>query len=669
MKKGPGRVTRRSALFYVVLAVILLVVFASLTGGSSDKKTLKFSEFEDRLAANQIKSAEIVSGSSVKGEFLDGNKTRKYEVKITPEFADELQTQLNTANGPDGKTRVVVSAKEAQSNIWLSLLFQLLPFAILFGMFFFVINSMQGGGSKVMQFGKAKAKQHGKDQPKVTFADVAGADEAVAELQEIKEFLENPARFAAIGAKIPKGVLLFGPPGTGKTLLARAVAGEAGVPFFHISGSDFVEMFVGVGASRVRDLFEQAKAAAPAIIFVDEIDAVGRHRGAGMGGGHDEREQTLNQLLVEMDGFDVKTGVILIAATNRPDILDPALLRPGRFDRQIVVDHPDIAGRRAILDVHAKGKPIDDTVNLDVLAKRTPGFTGADLANLLNEAAILAARKHLDLIGMAQMDEAIDRVLAGPERRTRVMTDHDKLVTAYHEGGHTLVGWITPHADPIHKVSVVARGRALGITWTLPEDKVSHTRKDLEARITMLMGGRSAEELIFEDFTTGASDDIKKATQLARAMVTEWGMSDTLGPLRWGEEQGEVFLGRDFGHAVNYSQEVAAAIDTEIRLIVDSAYDGAKAILKTHRAELDALAKALVEKETLESSDLEALLGHLSPWVVPMPDVAESQPEPHLAQPEPVGAAARTGEAVRPAAPPAPIRRWRRFGRPAGGTA
>jgi cell division protease FtsH len=468
---------------------------------------------------------------------------------------------------------------------------------------------MQGGGNRVMQFGKARAKVVSKDQPKVTFADVAGADEAVEELQEIKEFLEAPAKFQAMGAKIPKGVLLFGPPGTGKTLLARAVAGEAGVPFFSISGSDFVEMFVGVGASRVRDLFEQAKANAPAIIFVDEIDAVGRHRGAGLGGGHDEREQTLNQLLVEMDGFDTRAGVILIAATNRPDILDPALLRPGRFDRQIVVDRPDLEGRRAILNVHAKGKPLAKGVDIDVLARRTPGFTGADLANLMNEAALLAARRGFKEIGMPQLEEAIDRVIAGPERKSRLISDKEKRVIAYHEGGHALVGHALPNADPIHKVSIIARGRALGWTLALPtEDKYLVSRSQLRDELAMLMGGRTAEELIFQDPTTGAQNDIERATQIARSMVTEYGMSDEIGPQQLGQKNGEVFLGRDLGHQPNYSDEVAARIDAEVRKLIEEGHREATEILTLHRATLDRLADALVEKETLDTDEVMAIL-------------------------------------------------------------
>src|SRR3954468_11668948 len=456
----------RSPAFIVVVALVMLLVVSNLLRGGSSVEKPSLDSYLTRVAAGDVKNAELVGEDQIKGEFNDG---RKYSVGITPRYADDVTNKLLEA-------KITLHEKPKKDNVWLSLLINFLPIVLLFGGFLFIINSMQGGGNRVMQFGKAKAKTMSKDQPKVTFADVAGADEAVAELQEIKEFLESPARFQAIGAKIPKGVLLYGPPGTGKTLLARAVAGEAGAPFFSISGSDFVEMFVGVGASRVRDLFEQAKTSAPAIIFMDEIDAVGRHRGAGLGGGHDEREQTLNQLLVEMDGFDTKAGVILVAATNRPDILDPALLRPGRFNRQIVVDRPDLEGRKMILEVHARNKPIGDDVKLDVLARRTPGFTGADLSNMLNEAALLAARKNLDMIGMHQIEEAIDRVIAGPERRSRVRSDKDKRVTAYHEGGHTLVGHLLPEADPVHKVSIVSRGRALGLTWSLPEDKYGYTK-------------------------------------------------------------------------------------------------------------------------------------------------------------------------------------------------
>ena len=462
------------------------------------------------------------------------------------------------------------------------------------------MSQMQGGGRGCCNFGKSKAKLVTKDTPKTTFADVAGADEAVEELHEIKDFLQNPAKYQALGAKIPKGVLLFGPPGTGKTLLARAVAGEAGVPFYSISGSDFVEMFVGVGASRVRDLFEQAKANAPAIVFVDEIDAVGRHRGAGMGGGHDEREQTLNQLLVEMDGFDAKGGVILIAATNRPDILDPALLRPGRFDRQIAVDRPDMEGRKAILRVHAKGKPFAPDVDLDAVARRTPGFTGADLANVINEAALLTARNDKRAITNDSLEESIDRVIAGPERRTRAMSDKEKKITAYHEGGHALVAYALPHLDPVHKVTILPRGRSLGHTLVLPtEDKYTQTRAEMIDTLAYALGGRAAEELVFHEPTTGAGNDIEKATALARAMVTQYGMSAKLGAVKYGTDGDEPFLGRDMGHERDYSDAVAADIDAEVRALIELAHDEAWEILVEYRDVLDNLVLELIEKETL----------------------------------------------------------------------
>jgi cell division protease FtsH len=607
-------VKKRPSSRVVLLFIVALVAVVFVNGFMSRKdshKELTLAQFQSAIQHNDVKTAEITetsAGGTVKGTLRSG---AKYQVEYPASYGETLNKDLLS---PD--RNIDAKAKPQKDNVWLSVLFNILPILLLVGLFIFLINQMQGGGSRVMQFGKARTKQVSKDQPKVTFADVAGADEAVAELQEIKEFLEAPAKFQAMGAKIPKGVLLFGPPGTGKTLLARAVAGEAGVPFFSISGSDFVEMFVGVGASRVRDLFEQAKTSAPAIIFMDEIDAVGRHRGAGLGGGHDEREQTLNQLLVEMDGFDVKTGVILIAATNRPDILDPALLRPGRFDRQIVVDRPDLEGRKKILEVHAKGKPLDEhTVKLDVLARRTPGFTGADLANTLNEAALLAARQSQPAITMHHLEEAIDRVIGGPERKTRVMSEREKKVIAYHEGGHALVGHVLPNADPIHKVSIVARGRALGWTLALPmEDKYLVTRSELRDELAMLMGGRTAEELIFADPTTGAANDIEKATHIARAMVTEYGMSDQLGPQQLGQKQGEVFLGRDYGHQANYSDEVAARIDSEVRELIDDAHLEARAILDAHRDVLDRLAGALIEKETLDTPELERLMGHLEPW-------------------------------------------------------
>jgi cell division protease FtsH len=581
---------------YIIIALAAVLVAGSFLRDSGDPQKLRLDQFERRLADGQVRSATVNDRSgTVSGTLTNGKKYKVNYVKNDePKIADQLR-----AAGVERKV------DHQDDPLWWTLVQTFLPFVLLVGAFLFVMNTMQGGGSRVMQFGKAKPRTVSKDQPKVTFADVAGADEAVEELQEIKEFLEAPAKFQAMGAKIPKGVLLFGPPGTGKTLLARAVAGEAGVPFFSISGSDFVEMFVGVGASRVRDLFVQAKASAPAIVFVDEIDAVGRHRGAGLGGGHDEREQTLNQLLVEMDGFDTSAGVILIAATNRPDILDPALLRPGRFDRQIVVDRPDLEGRRAILNVHAKGKPLAKGVDVDVLARRTPGFTGADLANLMNEAALLTARRGFKEIGMPQLEEAIDRVIAGPERKSRLISDEEKRVIAYHEGGHALVGHALPHADPIHKISIIARGRALGWTLALPtEDKYLVSRSQLRDQLAMLLGGRSAEELIFQDPTTGAQNDIEKATQIARAMVTEYGMSDELGPQQLGHANGEVFLGRDIGHQPNYSDQVAAHIDAEVRRLIDDAHERALDLLVTYRATLDRLADALIAKETLDTPEV-----------------------------------------------------------------
>ncbi len=487
------------------------------------------------------------------------------------------------------------------------LLYYVLPILLLAGLFLWMMNRAQGGGGRVMQFGRSRHKTVGKDQPKTTFKDVAGVDEAIEELEEVKEYLQHPAKFQAMGAKIPRGVLLFGPPGTGKTLLARAVAGEAGVPFFSISGSDFVEMFVGVGAARVRDLFEQAKASAPAIVFVDEIDAVGRHRGAGLGGGHDEREQTLNQLLVEMDGFDQRTTVILMAATNRPDILDPALLRPGRFDRQIVVDRPDLEGRKAILRVHAKGKPLDPGADLDILARRTPGFTGADLANVINEAALLAARRSKKSITMKEVEEAVDRVMAGPERKSRVMSEAERRLIAYHEGGHAMVAHVLPNTDEVHKITVIPRGRALGYTLTLPEqDKFMMTREELRDELAMLMGGRVAEEIVAGDVSTGAGNDIERATKVARQMVTEHGMSDSIGPRTLGQKQGEVFLGRDWATTPDYSDAVAFEIDREVSHLLDEAHDVALEILDEHRSKLDELAALLLEKETLDREEVES---------------------------------------------------------------
>ncbi len=601
--------TSRHRLALAIGAVLLIgLLLSSLLFRADSPQDLTLAEFQAELDDGNVESAEIKDrDNEVKGELTDGTE---YVAVYPTEYADELTDEIAAA-----EPEVELSVDQQQESFWISLAASVLPILLLLGVFLFVMTQMQGGGGRVMKFGKARTKKVDKDQPAVTFADVAGSDEAVEELQEIKEFLKSPARFHALGAKIPKGVLLYGPPGTGKTLLARAVAGEADAPFFSISGSDFVEMFVGVGASRVRDLFEQAKAAAPAIIFVDEIDAVGRHRGAGLGGGHDEREQTLNQLLVEMDGFDVSGGVILIAATNRPDILDPALLRPGRFDRQIVVDRPDLQGRRAILDVHAKGKPLEPDVDLDVVARRAPGFTGADLANLMNEAALLSARRGGERIDMKILSDAMDRVIAGAERKNRVMSDKEKQVIAYHESGHALVGHVLPNTDPIHKVSIIARGRALGWTLALPtEDKYLMTSSELRDQLAMLLGGRTAEELIFGDPTTGASDDIERATQIATAMVTEYGMSDALGPRRLGHRNQEVFLGKEVGHEPNYSDQVATDIDAEVRRLLDQAHEEAAEILTLHRATLDRMAESLMEHETLDEDMLNELFAELDTW-------------------------------------------------------
>jgi cell division protease FtsH len=528
----------------------------------------------------------------------------KASVTYTVAYTDPAATTtfLNQYN-------VSYDATSPKSPWWSSALFTILPILLIIGFWFFIMNQMQGGGSKVMSFGKSKAKRVSVDAPKVTFKDVAGAEEAVEELYEIKEFLENPKKFQQLGARIPKGVLLYGPPGTGKTLLARAVAGEAGVPFFSISGSDFVEMFVGVGASRVRDLFEQAKQNAPCIIFVDEIDAVGRHRGAGMGGGHDEREQTLNQLLVEMDGFEMKDNIILIAATNRPDILDPALLRPGRFDRQIVVDRPDRPGRKQILEVHSRGKPIDKDIDLNALAAQTPGFTGADLANLVNEAALLAARHGKKLIGMTELEEGIMRVLAGPEKKTRIISEKEKAITAYHEMGHALVGHFLEYTDPVHKISVVSRGQALGFTISLPtEDKFLTTKQELMDTLSMTLGGRAAEEVVFGEITTGAANDLEKATATAKQMIMRYGMSEELGPRTLGHDQAQPFLGREFQAQADYSDEVARQIDDEIRRIIEDAHQRAKDLLAEKREQLDRISKILIVRETIDATEFEALV-------------------------------------------------------------
>lgn len=586
------------------LAVMLAIQFLVPNDGYDEVRTSTLSKY---IAAGQVDEIEFngadyeVRATLDKGVRSDGDKVvATYVPGIEEVLIESVQKQVEAGTIESYK------AETPSPSFLGSLLATLLPFALIILLFIFLMNQAQGGGGRgVMQFAKSKAKLITKDMPKTTFSDVAGCEEAIEELGEIKEFLTDPAKFQAVGAKIPKGVLLYGPPGTGKTLLARAVAGEAGVPFYSISGSDFVEMFVGVGASRVRDLFEQAKENPPAIVFIDEIDAVGRHRGAGMGGGHDEREQTLNQLLVEMDGFDVRGGVILIAATNRPDVLDPALLRPGRFDRQVQVDAPDLNGRHQILKVHSRGKPIAQDIDLLSIARRTPGFTGADLANVLNEAALLTARSNQKLITDETLDEAIDRVIAGPQRRTRLMSEREKLITAYHEGGHALVAAALPGTDPVHKVTILPRGRALGYTMVLPDrDKYSQTRSEMLDNLSYMLGGMAAEALIFHDVTSGAGNDIEKATNLARAMVTQYGMTERLGAVKLGDSNSEPFLGRDMGHTRNYSEETAAAVDEEVKALLGHAHQEAFEILETNRDVLDALVLALLDKETLDKGEI-----------------------------------------------------------------
>ncbi len=609
----------RTAVFYGALVLLVLLVWFRSPGLFGQKRSYDLGWFQEKLERGEIKTVTILDKDHVaKGELRDG---QRYEVAFPSDYTGELARtlaeyrSLASSSDPELAARYAayadleVKTDPQRGFDFLGLIVSVLPFLILLVAFFFILERAQGGSGKILSFGKSRARVISKDHPRVTFADVAGVDEAVEELREIKEFLENPSKFQSLGAKIPKGVLLYGPPGTGKTLLAKAVAGEAGVPFFSISGSDFVEMFVGVGASRVRDLFEQAKSSAPAIVFIDEIDAVGRHRGAGLGGGHDEREQTLNQLLVEMDGFDTRTGVILIAATNRPDILDPALLRPGRFDRQVVVDRPDLKGREAILKVHTRDKPLHEEVDLEVLARRTPGFTGADLANMINEAAILAARHGKKRIDMAELEEAIDRVVAGPEKRTRLISEREKEIIAYHETGHALVAHTLPDADPVHKISIIPRGRALGYTLTLPlEDRYLVTRSELISELAMLLGGRVAEEMVFGEITTGDQNDIERATRIARQMVCEYGMSERLGPLTLGQKQGEVFLGRDFTATPDYSDQVAYEIDQEVKRLIEDAYKEARRILVEKQGLLHLIASALMERETLEKEELEALL-------------------------------------------------------------
>ncbi|MFI8592983.1 ATP-dependent zinc metalloprotease FtsH [Microbacterium sp. NPDC078428] len=595
----------RNPLIYVLLIGVLLIVGFTLISSLGGARQISTQEGLTLLAGDTVTEVVNTDGD----QRVDLTLSEAYDGATDVQFyyvsarADEVVSAIDAADPADGYNDVV--PQPSWFDGFLSLMIPLLLLGLLF---WFLLSSAQGGGSKVMQFGKSKAKLVSKESPTVTFADVAGSDEAIEELQEIKDFLKDPSKFQAVGARIPKGVLLYGPPGTGKTLLARAVAGEAGVPFYSISGSDFVEMFVGVGASRVRDLFTQAKENSPAIIFIDEIDAVGRHRGAGMGGGHDEREQTLNQMLVEMDGFDPKVNVIVIAATNRPDILDPALLRPGRFDRQIGVDAPDLKGRQRILEVHGRGKPLADGVDLEVVARKTPGFTGADLANVLNEAALLTARSNAQLIDNRALDEAIDRVMAGPQRRTRVMKDKERLITAYHEGGHALAAAAMNHTDPVTKITILPRGKALGYTMVLPlDDKYSITRNELQDQLTYAMGGRVAEEIVFHDPTTGASNDIEKATNIARKMVTEYGMTTQVGPVKLGQSSGEVFMGRDMGHGREYSETVAERVDVEVRALIEQAHDEAYQVINDNRDILDRLALELLEKETLDHLQLEDL--------------------------------------------------------------
>ncbi len=625
----------RSALFPLIV-IVLLVYLASQTllPGRSDQRKLTYSDLIAQVKDGAVNDVLFTPNrQQITGTLVDGTK---FKVNYpTPQSQIQFQNLLQEEN-------VKFDSKGTGSSAWWTLLANLLPFVLLIGFWIFLMNQVQGGGSKVMSFGKSRAKRMSPDSPKVTFKDVAGADEAVEELHEIKEFLENPKKFQALGARIPKGVLLYGPPGTGKTLLARAVAGEAGVPFFSISGSDFVEMFVGVGASRVRDLFEQAKQASPCIIFMDEIDAVGRHRGAGLGGGHDEREQTLNQLLVEMDGFEMKDNIILIAATNRPDILDPALLRPGRFDRQIVVDRPDRLGRRKILEVHSRGKPIAREIDLDTLAAGTPGFTGADLSNLINEAALLAARRGKKMIEQEELEEGIMRVIAGPEKKARLLSEKERKITAYHEMGHALVGHYLENTNPVHKITIVSRGQALGLTISLPtEDRYLTTKSALMDELAATLGGRAAEELVFHEVTTGAANDLEKVTATAKQMIMRFGMSEKLGPRVLGRNHEMPFLGRDMGSEPDYSEEVAKEIDDEIRRVIEEAHDAAIRTLREHMDELHRLSAILIERETIDKEQFERLL------------VGEAE-ESVFAEEEPSAPPAEEPERERPIPKPTP---------------
>jgi cell division protease FtsH len=597
-----NRYVRSLVVWALVVAVVLFVLVPMYRSTRTVPRSIDFSEFLSLVEQGQVVGKVVFNedNSTITGERKDG---QPFRTTYSKEATLQIQALLRQKGIP-----FAVEAP-ARNSPWPNLLSSFLPLLLIIGLWFLMIRQAQSGSNQALSFGKSRARLHQESKPKVTFDDVAGVDEAKEELQEIIEFLKHPKKFQALGAKIPRGVLLVGPPGSGKTLLAKAVAGEAGVPFFSISGSEFVEMFVGVGASRVRDLFDQAKKNAPCLVFIDEIDAVGRQRGAGLGGGHDEREQTLNQLLVEMDGFDPNAGIIVIAATNRPDILDPALLRPGRFDRRIVVDNPDTKGRKAILEVHLRGKPLAEDVNVEVLAKRTPGFSGADLANLVNEAALLAARRNKRRITMAEFDEAVERVIAGPQRRSRVLSQRERELVAFHEAGHALLRKLLPHADPPHKVTIVSRGMALGYVMGMPpEDRYTRTRAELLDEITVAMGGRVAEEIVFGEVTTGAENDFEQATDMARKMVTDFGMSEKLGPMSLGKRHGPVFLGRDLVESRNYSEEIAYEIDKEVRRIIDECYARARQILEAHRDKLEVIARALLEKESLDAEELDRLL-------------------------------------------------------------
>ena len=605
-----SKYVRNLLVWALILVVVVYLVLPLYHEHAPSSEVKPYSDFLTEATAGHVDQVEI-GDEAVTGQLKNGTRFRTYVPA-----GDTSYLAILRAHG----TKINVEPR-SRSTLWPSLLSTMLPFLVLVGLWMLMLRQAQSGSNQAMSFGKSRARLHTEAKTRVTFEDVAGVDEAKEELEEIIEFLRHPKKFQALGAKIPRGVLLVGPPGSGKTLLAKAIAGEAGVPFFSISGSEFVEMFVGVGASRVRDLFDQAKKSAPCLVFIDEIDAVGRQRGAGLGGGHDEREQTLNQLLVEMDGFDPNSGIIVIAATNRPDILDPALLRPGRFDRRIVVDNPDTKGRRAILDVHVRGKPIGEDANLDVLARRTPGFSGADLANMVNEGALLTARRGKKRIGMAEFDEAIERVIAGPQRKSRILSPKERELTAYHEGGHALLGKLLPQANRPHKVTILPRGMALGYVIPLPqEEKYTVTRSEILANITAMLGGRVAEEIVFGEITTGAANDFEKATDLARKMVTEFGMSDKLGPLTLGTKHGPVFLGRDLVESRNYSEEIAYEIDKEVRRIIDECYGRARVVLTDHREVLERIARALLERESLESEQLDALIaGRPLPPDIPAP--------------------------------------------------